>query len=204
MSVNFTYLALGDSYTIGEGVPLYQSYPYQAVQLLRSWGQPFHAPEIAAKSGWTTSELAFRLDHTIFNTVYDFVSLLIGVNNQYRGMSSHLYATDFEQLLLRSILFAGSNPSHVFVLSIPDWSLTPFASGRNHSEISREIAEFNQVNRSLSEKHRANYIDITTGSPETTGDLSYITEDGLHPSGKAYQRWSELLARAIKKECKKI
>lgn len=198
MSMNFTYLALGDSYTIGEGVPLYQSYPYQTVQLLRSWGQPFCAPEIIARSGWTTSELASRIDHTIFNSIYDVVSLLIGVNNQYRGTSPNLYAIDFEALLLRSISFTGNRSSAVFVLSIPDWSLTPFANGRDTAKIGGELAEFNNINRSLSEKHRVNYVDITTGSPETTGDLSYITEDGLHPSGKAYQRWSELLASAIK------
>jgi lysophospholipase L1-like esterase len=199
MSLNFTYLALGDSYTIGEGVPLYQSYPYQAVQLLRSSGESFHAPEIIARSGWTTWELASQIDHTILNAVYDFVSLLIGVNNQYRGTSPNLYSIEFEELLLRSMGLAGNKPSAVFVLSIPDWSLTPFADGRDNAKIATEIAEFNEINRSISEKHRVNYIDITTGSPETTEDLSYITADSLHPSGKAYKRWAELLANAIKK-----
>lgn len=199
MSLNFSYLALGDSYTIGEGVPLYQSYPYQAVQLLRSWGQTFHAPEIIARSGWTTSELNFHIEHTILNTVYDFVSLLIGVNNQYRGTSSNLYAIEFEELLRKSISLAGEKPSSVFVLSIPDWGLTPFANGRDRDSISAGIGIFNELNRSLSEKYQANYIDITTGSPETSDDLSFITEDGLHPSGKAYKRWAELLAHAVKK-----
>ena len=197
MSLNFSYLALGDSYTIGEGVPLYQSYPYQAVQLLRSWGQGFHAPEIVAKSGWTTSELSFRIDHTILNTVYDFVSLLIGVNNQYRGMSSNLYAIEFEQLLTKAIAFAGGKATAVFVLSIPDWSLTPFANGRDTAKIAGEIAVFNDINRSLSEKYGTHYIDITSGSPETSDDLSFITEDGLHPSAKAYERWAGMLADAI-------
>jgi lysophospholipase L1-like esterase len=199
MSLNLSYLALGDSYTIGKGVPLYQSYPYQAVQLLRSRGQPFHAPEIVARSGWTTSELNSHIDNTILNTVYDVVSLLIGVNNQYRGTSSNLYAIEFEGLLRRSITLAGEKPSAVFVLSIPDWSLTPFANGRDKGRISAEIGIFNEINRSLSEKHRANYIDITTGSPEMSDDPSFITEDGLHPSGKAYKRWAELLADAVKK-----
>ena len=199
MSLNFSYLALGDSYTIGEGVPLYQSYPYQAVQLLRSWGQGFHAPEIVAKSGWTTSELSFRIDHTILNTVYDFVSLLIGVNNQYRGMSSNLYAIEFEQLLTKAIAFAGGKATAVFVLSIPDWSLTPFANGRDTAKIAGEIAVFNDINRLLSEKYGTHYIDITSGSPETSDDLSFITEDGLHPSSKAFERWAGMLADAIMK-----
>src|SRR6476661_8407549 len=175
MSLNFSYLALGDSYTVGEGVPLYQSYPYQSVQLLRSLGQYFHAPEIIARSGWTTSELASQIDHTILNTVYDFVSLLIGVNNQYRGTSSNLYSIEFEELLLRSVAFAGNKASSVFVLSMPDWSLTPFADGRDNAKIAAEIAGFNLVNRSLSEKHGVQYIDITTSSPETSEDLSYLT-----------------------------
>jgi lysophospholipase L1-like esterase len=199
MIPTFSYLALGDSYTIGEGVPLFQSYPYQAVQLLRSWGKSFHAPEIAAKSGWTTSELASHLDHTILNTSYDFVSLLIGVNNQYRGISSSFYALAFEELLARSITLASEKPERVFVLSIPDWSLTPFASGLENAKISEEIATYNGINQSLSDKYGVNYIDITRGSPETAKDLDFLTTDGLHPSGKAYQRWASMLAEGMKK-----
>jgi len=199
MSPNFSYLALGDSYTIGEGVPLYQSYPYQAVQLLRSWGKSFNAPEIVARSGWTTSELASQIDHSILNTVYDFVSLLIGVNNQYRGTPANLYCLEFEELLTRSLSFAGDRPSRVFVLSIPDWSLTPFANGLDKDKITGEIALFNEKNRSISAKYGVNYIDVTTGSPESADDVSFLTEDGLHPSGKAYARWAHLLAEAMKK-----
>jgi lysophospholipase L1-like esterase len=199
MSLNFSYLALGDSYTIGEGVPIFQSYPYQAVQLLRSWGESFYAPEILAMSGWTTAELASHIDRTILNSVYDFVSLLIGVNNQYRGTSGNLYSLEFETLLLKAISLAGGKHSSVLVLSVPDWSLTPFADGRDKLKIAGEIALFNNINHALSRKHMVNYIDVTTGSPETSDDISYLTEDGLHPSGKAYQRWAEMLAAAIKK-----
>src|SRR5678815_4741581 len=118
MSSTYTYLALGDSYTIGEGVPLHDSYPYQAVQILRNSGKAFQAPEIIAKTGWTTSELASQIDHTILNTVYDFVSLLIGVNNKYRGMPASQYSIEFEEILTRSVSLAGQKPSRVFVLSI--------------------------------------------------------------------------------------
>ena len=203
MSPNFSYLALGDSYTVGEGVPLYQSYPYQAVQLLRSWGKMFHAPEIVARSGWTTSELASQVDHTILNTGYDFVSLLIGVNNQYRGQLPNIYSLEFEELLARSVSLAGERPSGVFVLSIPDWSLTPFANSLDKTRISSEIAKFNDINYSVSEKHKVNYVDITSGSSERSEDISFITSDGLHPSGKAYKRWASLLAEGIKNELQK-
>ena len=197
MIVNNTYLALGDSYTIGEGVPLHESYPYQAVQLLRSNGKKIEAPEIIAKTGWATSELASHIDHTILNTSYHFVSLLIGVNNQYRGMASSFYALEFEELLTRSLTFAGEKADHVFVLSIPDWGLTPFAKNRDRSKITTEIAEFNNINLAISRKHKVNYIDITTHSPETDRDNSFLADDGLHPSGKAYKRWAALLAESM-------
>jgi lysophospholipase L1-like esterase len=202
MSLNFSYLALGDSYTIGEGVPLYESYPYQAIQMLRSWGISLHAPEIVARSGWTTSELASHLEHTILNTSYDIASLLIGVNNQYRGLSANIYDYEFEQLLSRCLsLTEGSE--RVVVLSVPNWGLTPFANGLDKVRISREIAGFNELNRGISEKYKVIYIDITSGSPETTDDLTFLTGDGLHPSGKAYRRWASMLAEDVKKVIKK-
>lgn len=120
-------LCLGDSYTIGEGVPLHQSFPYQTVQLLRSEGAHFHAPEIVAKTGWTSFELAEHILHTRLNDHYDFVTLLIGVNNQYRGLSVDDFKPDFEFLLKKAIHFAHNDVNRVIVLSIPDWSATPFA-----------------------------------------------------------------------------
>src|SRR5688572_3651766 len=197
MSLTYTYLALGDSYTVGEGVPLFESYPCQAVHLLRKSGKKFCAPEIIAKTGWTTSELARHLDHTLLNTPYDFVSLLIGVNNQYRGMASSHYALEFEALLTRSLSFAGNEPSKIFVLSVPNWGLTPFAVSLDKDHINREIEIYNDINRSITRKYNADYIDITTGSHETTEELSYLAADGLHPSGKAYKRWAMLLSERI-------
>ena len=197
MSLTYTYLALGDSYTVGEGVPLFESYPCQAVRILRKSGKKFCAPEIIAKTGWTTSELATHLDHTLLNTPYDIVTLLIGVNNQYRGMASSHYALEFEELLTRSLSFAGNEPSKIFVLSIPDWGLTPFAGSLDKAHINREIEIYNDINRSITRKYNADYIDITSGSPETAEDLSYLAADGLHPSGKAYKRWAMLLAERI-------
>jgi lysophospholipase L1-like esterase len=187
-----TYLALGDSYTIGEGVPLHESFPYQVVQLLRQEKKVFNAPEIIARTGWTTSELASRIDHTPLSQPYDFVTLLIGVNNQYRGLLSSHYTLEFEELLERAINLTSAN-KRVFVLSIPDWSRTPYASDRNVTKVSNEISLFNNINRVVTRKHNCNYLDITTASP-IAEDVSFLASDGLHPSAKEYFRWAKMLA----------
>jgi lysophospholipase L1-like esterase len=201
MSLHYTYLALGDSYTIGEGVPLYESYPYVTVQLLRNADKHVYGPEIIAKTGWTTSELAAHIDHVLLNPGYYFVSLLIGVNNQFRGLSEQHYSIEFEELLNRAISYANNKASNVFVLSIPDWGLTPFAEEQDTARITQEINAFNSLNRGVSSKYGVNYIDITSGSPETARDQSFWASDGLHPSGKAYGRWSALLFSEMLKRC---
>jgi hypothetical protein len=146
----YSYLALGDSYTIGEAVPIAENFPYQTIQLLRSAGYDFNAAEIIAKTGWTTDELLEAITGTIFSNPYDFVSLLAGVNNQYRGMSIDDYTQTFETLLKNAISFADKRNDHVFVLSIPDWGVTPFAKDRDPVLISAEIDRFNEVNKQLS------------------------------------------------------
>ena len=191
------YLALGDSYTIGEGVLLHESYPYQLVQLVRAQGKEIYGPEIIAKTGWTTTELASHLDHTILNAAYDIVSLLIGVNNQYRSLSPDEYALEFEELLQKSISLARFKPDHVFVLSIPDWGKTPFAAGRDSKAITSQIAAFNKINFNISKKHEVAYVDITTNSPETTSDPTFLAADGLHSSVKAYKRWASMVSERL-------
>jgi lysophospholipase L1-like esterase len=193
----YSFLALGDSYTIGESVPVYESFPYQTVQLLRKKGIAFHAPDIVAKTGWTTDELEAGIKRTQLHPVYDFVSLLIGVNNQYRGRSAEEYAKEFEALLKKAIVFSGNKPGHVFVLSIPDWGATPFAEGRDRKKIAAEIDAFNSVNKSIADKYRVNYIDITPGTREAAQDESLLAADKLHPSGKDYARWAEKLSEHI-------
>lgn len=196
---NHTYLALGDSYTIGEGVPVAENFPYQTVQLLRKEGLYFQAPEIIAKTGWTTDELQKGIDDTILQVPYDIVSLLIGVNNQYRGRTVQEYALQFEHLLQQAIQFSGNHPDHVFVLSIPDWGVTPFAADRDRSAIAQEIDAFNETNRQLSEQYDTHYIDITPGTREAANDETLLTTDQLHPSGKDYGRWARKLAEDISK-----
>jgi lysophospholipase L1-like esterase len=188
------YLALGDSYTIGESVPIYESFPYQLVQRLRAKGLPVEAPEIIARTGWTTDELQAGIEKTRLLPSYDFVTLLIGVNNQYRGRTTENYAPEFEDLLEKAIGFAGGKKEKVVVLSIPDWGQTPYAEGRDRSKISREIDAYNTVNRQIAIKHGVQYVDITPGSREATTDKSLVASDGLHPSGKEYGRWAAPVA----------
>jgi lysophospholipase L1-like esterase len=192
----YSYLALGDSYTIGESVPVQDCFPSQAVKLLNGSGLSFGDPTIVAKTGWTTDELGSAIQKANLESHYDFVSLLIGVNNQYRGRSVEEYAGQFEGLLKQSIAFTG-NPEHVFVLSIPDWGATPFAEGRDRSFIARKIDTFNIVNQNIAEKYKVHYIDITAGTREAANDHNLITSDGLHPSGKEYARWAEKLSAGI-------
>lgn len=193
----YTYLALGDSYTIGESVPLHESFPYQTVQSLRKTGYPFQAPEIVAKTGWTSSELAAHLLHTSLNESYDFVSLLIGVNNQYRGLALADFETDFVFLLHKAIRLAGNKADHVIVLSIPDWGVTPFAVDRDTVAISNEIDRFNQVCESIASANKVHYIDITRDTRQAGHDKSLLASDLLHYSGKAHAVWAAKLAGLI-------
>lgn len=195
----FTYLALGDSYTIGEAVPLHESFPYQTVQLLRANGLHIHAPEIIATTGWTTLELAEHILHMKLNEDYDFVSLLIGVNNQYRGSSAEDYKNDFEFLLKKALHFADDKNDRVIVLSIPDWSVTPFAKDHDTTKIAEEINTFNQINAAVSKQYKVHYINITNGTRDSLNDTSLLAKDGLHPSGKEYAKWAEQVAAVIEK-----
>ncbi|MEP6844703.1 MAG: SGNH/GDSL hydrolase family protein [Panacibacter sp.] len=195
----FSFLALGDSYTIGEAVPLHESFPYQTVQLLRKANLHFHAPEIVAKTGWTTSELAEHILHAKLNEHYDFVTLLIGVNNQYRDLSIDEYPNDFEFLLRKAIHFAGEKKENVIVLSIPDWGVTPFAKKRDSKKIAAEIDAYNKLNKAIAERYKIKYVDITANSRAAKDDASFITTDGLHPSGKAYAEWAKMLTAIIQK-----
>ena len=193
----YSYLALGDSYTIGESVLPAENFPNQTVQLLRNKRYDFTSPEVVATTGWTTDELQNKINNRTFTPPYDIVSLLIGVNDQYRGRPVDTYKPAFENLLKQAIQFAGGKAEHVIVLSIPDWGVTPFAAGRDRDQIAREIDEYNTANKTISEKYNVNYIDITSWTREAANDPSFVAPDGLHPSAKEYKRWSEKLADKI-------
>ena len=197
-NITHSYLALGDSYTIGESVLPSENFPNQTVQLLTQSGYNFKSAEIIAKTGWTTDELQNSINSHTFTPPYDIVTLLIGVNNQYRGRPVDTYKPEFENLLRQAIQFAGGKTDHVIVLSIPDWGVTPFANGRDRAQIAREIDEYNSANKTISENYKVNFIDITSLTREAANDLSLLAADGLHPSAKEYKRWSEKLADKIK------
>jgi len=198
--IHYSYLALGDSYTIGEQVPFAENFPNQTVQLLRETGFSFYAAEIIAKTGWTTDELNNAIENTATLETYDIVSLLIGVNNQYRGRSATEFKIEFEHLLQRAIQFADNKPYRVFVLSIPDWGVTPFAEGRDRKQVAEEIDAYNYVCETSAKQFLANYINIT-GSQRADGkNNEFLATDNLHPSGKEYQKWAVKLADAILKE----
>ena len=186
-----TYLALGDSYTIGESVKPELRWPNQLVARLRAKDLNVAEPVIVAQTGWTTDELAAAIDarKELANQKFDLVTLLIGVNNQYRGRDVEEYRRQFDQLLKRAIDFAGGKPSHVIVLSIPDWGVTPFAEGRDRAQIARDIDTFNRVNREETLIAGARYVDIT---PVSRDQLSLVAEDSLHPSGDMYRLCANL------------
>lgn len=195
--MNYTYLALGDSYTIGEQVLLAQSFPYKTVQLLRQQGYSVVAPEIIATTGHTTDELVNSINETTTLKNYDIVSVLIGVNNQYRGRAVENFELEFESLLLKAIAFANNIASHVFVLSIPDWGITPFAIEKDTAIVAKEIDEYNAVCNRMAYKYHTHFIDITTLQRQDGKDMAYLAADTLHPSAKEYEKWANQLANKI-------
>lgn len=198
--MSYSLLCLGDSYTIGESVLTRENFPNQTVQLLLHSGYDFKEPAIIAKTGWTTDELKAAIDQNRPTTTYDFVTLLIGVNNQYRGKPVEDYQLGFESLLKESIEFADGKPDHVIVLSIPDWGATPFAKDRDSRRIAKEIDEYNMVNKEIASRYHVNYVDITPGTREALNDLTLLASDGLHPSGKEYAKWSEKIYSVLKRQ----
>lgn len=192
-----SYLALGDSYTIGEAVPIHESFPYITTQLLRKKKIAIHAPEMVAKTGWTSTELAEHLLHTQLNQQYDFVSLLIGVNNQYRNLSVDNFLNDFEFLVKKAIHLAAGKTERVIILSIPDWSCTPFAVDKNKDQIAREIDAFNIVCRQTAKQYHTQFIDITAETRLFSSDTRAIASDGLHFSYETHLIWAKKVADTI-------
>ena len=185
------FLALGDSYTIGEAVAEKERWPLQLVRKLREEGVEIADPYIIATTGWTTDELEAGILTQKPSGSFDLVSLLIGVNNQYRGYGLDKYRNEFEALMQQAIAFAGGVAERVMVLSIPDYGCTPFAADKNPEKIRKELAEYNQVKKELAHKYGAKWCDITGISRHAKEDPALNASDGLHPSGKMYSKWVE-------------
>ena len=195
MASPLAYLALGDSYTIGESVPEAGRWPMQLAAGLRGHGLALADPRIIATTGWTTDELSAAMDAAEPLGRWDFVSLLIGVNNQYRGRDLANYADEFAALLERAIALAGDCPWRVLVLSIPDWSGTPFgqASGRDAARIASELDDYNTAARAACEARGVAFVDVTTASRAAGAG---VADDGLHPSADQYSAWTALALAA--------
>lgn len=196
------YLALGDSYTIGESVQEFERWPDILVEKLTSKGVAISLDKIIATTGWTTDELIAAINtqtDELKSSNYGLVSLLIGVNNQYRGYSIAQYEKEFESLLSTAIDLAGKKSKNVFVVSIPDYGVTPFAldNGKNTALIAKELALYNQTARKITEKYGVNFYDITPISLKALWDKAYIAEDLLHPSGKMYADWVDYISPAV-------
>jgi len=198
-----SYLALGDSYTIGEGVDTSDRYPMQLVQ---EWNKvskmPFASPLIIAKTGWTVDELEAGIQATPTAAVgYDLVTLLIGVNNQYRGRSVESYALDFDKMLQRAISFARGNKAHVIVLSIPDWGVTPFAisKGVDPVQVANQIDDYNETKKAICAKNGVKFIDITSEYRIAGALPEGVVADELHPSPLIYKKWMEKLLIDVQK-----
>lgn len=193
------YLALGDSYTVGRLVPAEDSFPYQLVAKLKSKGVAIAPPTLVAQNGWRTDELIKGIAGSGVTQKFDIVTLLIGVNNQFQGFAIDTYRVEFAQLLNTAIALAKGNKTRVFVLSIPDWGVTPFAAIRGPAKIAVQIDLYNKINREESEKAGVSYIDITDISRDVGNDPAYLAADHLHPSGKMYKLWVNRLERRIRK-----
>jgi len=198
------YLALGDSYTIGEAVPATDRWPAQLVRNLRVRGVAIDDPQIIAVTGWTTEELSAAMDAAALSPPYDLVTLLIGVNNQYRGRAAGEYRGEFARLLHRAIDLAGRRPSHVLVVSIPDWGITRFAreQGRDAAQIAHALDVYNAIARDETGRAGARWVDITPISRRHPG---FVAADGLHPSAVQYGLWTDAIlpgaAAAVARRC---
>ena len=178
-------------------MPASENFPNQTINILRQQQIKISDPDIIATTGWTTSDLSGALTAVPPRHTYSFVSLLIGVNNQYQGRSIDEYNSEFTLLVRSAINYAGNRNNKVYVLSIPDYSVTAFSRNLDTSKIAREIDSYNVLNKTIATQLGVNYLDITQISREAKNNPSFTAIDGLHPSGIQYKKWADLLALMI-------
>ncbi len=196
-ATQLSYLALGDSYTIGQSVASNERFPFYLTSLLRQQDIKLQDPDYIATTGWTTKDLQNAIAARGSFGPYDLVTLLIGVNDQYQHLDTAGYRIRFTQLLDKAIALAGNRPSRVFVLSIPDYSATPFVAAGNKKKVSEEVTAFNAINKEITLGRNISYTDVSPASRAAATDASLVASDGLHYSGKEHKIWAELVAPAI-------
>ena len=192
-----SFLALGDSYTIGQSVEPEVRYPTLAAQWLNENGAGVKKPVYIAQTGWTTRSLISAMQKIDVKDTFDIITLLIGVNDQFQGFDTGGYSARFTEILEKSIRLAGGRPGRVFVLSIPDYSVTPFVSARDKQEVSESVDLFNTINKRITEEHHCPYINVTESSRDAAFNASLIASDRLHFSGVEYRKWANLLGPVI-------
>ncbi|HEX6982524.1 MAG TPA: SGNH/GDSL hydrolase family protein [Balneolaceae bacterium] len=192
-----SFLALGDSYTIGESVGVENSWPVQLSEQLRAKGLDVADPKVIAQTGWTTQDLKKAIAEADLNPPYDFVSLLIGVNDQYQGIDISKYPSNFSFLAEKAISLAGDKPHNVFILSIPDYGVTPFGQQKNPKKIATELARYNAINKKIADSLGIHYINITPISKKAKTNPDLVASDGLHPSAKMYNQWVKKVAPVV-------
>jgi len=193
----YSYLALGDSYTIGESVIETERWPVQLAEQLRDRGYKMAAPKIIAKTGWTTEDLLRGMENELnIQRDFDLVSILIGVNNQYQGKPLSEYEEDLRTIFRKAVNHSKTLEKGVFALSIPDYGYTPFGAA-NQEEISAEIDRFNGTYRRIAEEFNVPFYNITPISREAGDNPDLIASDGLHPSGLMYQMWVDQIVNQV-------
>jgi lysophospholipase L1-like esterase len=197
MPPSFRFLALGNSYTIGTGVPAADSWPQQLSASIKETGLNLQDPLVIARNGWTSGDVLHAVEKRSLQGPFHLASLQIGVNDHYDGVSREDYQTNLKKILDTLLPLTAGGPTHLLLLSIPDWSVTPFAQGRDRARIAGEINRFNEINHRLAETIGAHYLDITPLSRKAGEDHTLLAEDGLHPSGDMYQMWVKALLPVV-------
>ena len=193
------YLAIGDSYTIGEAVEATQRWPNQLTNLLNKNKKQINPPLIIAQTGWRTDEALKAVENYKHSSTYDLISVLIGVNNQYQKKELKQFEEDLRKILEKAILLSSNGPKGVFALSIPDYGVTPFAENKHPEQIALEIDQYNQVYKNICKEYNILFLDITEISRLAKSKPYLIAEDGLHPSGEMYKLWVESIATSVEK-----
>jgi lysophospholipase L1-like esterase len=195
------YLALGDSYTIGESVAESERWPVYLAARLASEGYSIETPKIIAKTGWRTDQLQEAIEADGARGEWDLVSLLIGVNNQYQGKTVESYKIEFNRLVQMALKLAGGNAEKVFIVSIPDYGKTPFGAAKEF-QIAKELKAYNKVNKAIAKEYDIQYFNITPISEKAKNDLELVADDTLHPSGKMYKAWVDMMFNKVLKMVK--